>query len=114
MIFAVGLTYALIAALASLLFLHHALVKENERLFLMSLLFVLVSWSGIEWALWLLGQNLFKLVLKPIIPLASFFIVWTLTIIYLAEKKFRRRDWVLFLAVIAVISAIASKCMDCL
>jgi len=114
MLYTIGLTYSVIAAMISLYFLGYALRKKNEKYFLISLLFVLVSWSGIEWALWLLGYNLFHLVLAPIVPLASFFIAWTLLIIYFAETKFKRRDWVLFLGVVFVIWQIARVCMDCL
>ncbi len=114
MIFTVGLTYSIIAALISIYFLDVALKKGSKDMLLLSLLFVLVSWSGIEWTLWLLGYNLFELVLRPIVPLTSFFVAWTLAIIYIAETRFERKYWVLFLVLIYIISIIAVNCMDCL
>lgn len=114
MIYTIGLTYSIIAAITSLFFLKLALPTRNENMFLLSLLFTLVSWSGIEWALWLLGYNLFDLVLQPIVPLASFFAVWLIAVIYIAERKFKRRDWVAFAGALVVITIIARLCMDCL
>jgi len=114
MLYTVGLTYSIIAAIFSFFLLNLAVRKRNEKYFLLSLLMVLASWSGIEWALWLLGYNLFHLVLEPIVPLASFFVAWTLAIIYFAETKFKRRDWVIFLGIVGVIWLIARVCMDCL
>lgn len=113
MIYTIGLLYSFIASVISLYLLDRALKNKDEITFLFSLLFILVSWSGIEWALWILGHNLFELVLQPIVPLASFFLVWTMFIIYIAETKFKRRDWILFVGAVAVISIIARLCMDC-
>ena len=114
MLYAIGLTYSIIAAVISLFLLNIALKDKDEKCFLLSLLFVFGSWSGIEWAAWLLGDNLFHLVLEPIIPLASFFLSWTLLIIYLSERRFKRRDWIGFLVVVFIIWQVARLCMDCL
>ena len=114
MIHLVGLTYSIIAAVFSALFMYLAIQKKSERIFIISLILLLVSWSGMEWALWLLGHDLFKLVVEPIVPLATFFLVQTLIVIYLSEKNFRRRDWIGFVAAIAVLSVIAYFCMDCI
>ena len=114
MIHLIGLTYSIIAAIFSAFFMYLAIQKKNERIFIISLILLLVSWSGMEWALWILGHDMFKLVVEPIVPLAAFFLVQTLIVIYLSEKTFKRRDWVFFVSAIAAVSAIAYFCMDCI
>jgi energy-converting hydrogenase Eha subunit G len=109
-----GFTYSVIAGIMSIALFFWALKNRDETIYLFSLLFLIVSWSGIEWALWILGYNLFQLVFQPIVPLASYFVAWTLFVIYASEKFFARRDWILFLLAVLAIIAIAHFCMDCL
>jgi hypothetical protein len=110
----VGLLYSLIAGILTIALIFYSIKTKSESVFLISLMFLIISWSGIEWALWSAGHNLFTLVFEPIVPLASYFVGWSILVIYLAEKNFKRRDWVAFLLVVATIIAIASVCMDCL
>jgi hypothetical protein len=109
-----GLTYSIIAGFMSILLLFHSIKKEDEHYFLFSLMFLIISWSGIEWALWLRGYNLFEMVFVPIVPLASYFAGWTVFIIYTAEKHFKRRDWIAFLLVLVFFIWISTFCMNCL
>ena len=110
----VGLTYSIISGILSILLILHSIKNKSEKMFLFSLLFLIVSWSGIEWSLWTNKYNLFEMVFEPIVPLASYFVSWTVFTIYLSEKYFRRRDWVFFLIVVLFIIAISSFCMNCL
>ena len=110
----IGLAYSFIAGIMAIALIFYALHKKSEKIFLWGLLFLLISWSGIEWALWNDGYNFFTLVFQPIVPLASYFVGWSLLVIYLSEKHFHRRDWIMFLAAIFIIIMIASVCMDCL
>jgi hypothetical protein len=112
--FSVGLLYSLISAILTIALIFYSIKKKSEPIFLISLMFLLISWSGIEWALWLEGYNLFTLVFEPIVPLASYFVGWGIFVIYLSETHFHRRDWIAFLLINLSIIAIASVCMDCL
>ncbi|MGC1121072.1 MAG: hypothetical protein WBA22_08250 [Candidatus Methanofastidiosia archaeon] len=109
-----GLTYALIAGFTATVLMLYAVEKRDDHLFLFSLMFLIISWSGIEWALWLKGWNLFDMVFTPIVPLASFFVGWTLFVIFVAEKYFRRRYWIAFLIVLGFFIWISTFCMNCL
>jgi len=109
-----GFIYSIVAGITTILLLLSAIRRRSEILFIFSLLFLIVSWSGIEWSLWLYGKNLFDLVFTPIIPLLSYFVVWTAFIIYISEKHFKRRDWIFFLILVTIIIIIAHFCMNCL
>ncbi|MFQ6088973.1 MAG: hypothetical protein ACE5K0_08755 [Candidatus Methanofastidiosia archaeon] len=109
-----GFVYSVIAGVMSVALFFWALKNRDEKLYLFSLFFLVISWGGIEWGLWILGYNLFELVFQPIVPLASYFLSWVIFVIYISEKYFERRDWVLFLTVIFTIILIAHFCMDCL
>jgi hypothetical protein len=109
-----GLTYSIVAGVMSICLLFYAVKKKDEHYFLFSLMFLIISWSGIEWALWLKGYNLFEMVFVPIVPLASYFVGWTLFVVYIAERHFKRRDWIAFLLVLAFFIWISTFCMNCL
>lgn len=112
--FWLGYIYALIAGIMSIVLLVLSIQRKNDKFFIFSMAFLLVSWSGLEWALFLQGENLFKLVYQPIVPLTSYFLAWTLFVIFIAERYFKRLYWLLFLTAIAAISVIAHYCFDCL
>jgi len=82
----IGILYSLISGIAAIFLIYFALQKKSEKIFLLALLFLIISWSGIEWALWTAGYNLFTLVFEPIVPLASYFVGWSILVIYLSEK----------------------------
>lgn len=110
----IGLIYAVLAGVTAILLMIYAVEKRDDHLFLFSLMFLIISWSGIEWALWLEGFNLFEMVLTPIVPLSSFFVGWTIFVIYVAERYFRRRYWIAFLIVLGFFIWISTFCMNCL
>jgi len=110
----VGLAYSLAAIGICLYLLKEAKEKRSEWMFGWALVFLIVSWSGIEWGLWNIGLDLFKMVFYPIVPLAGYFVAWSAFVIWYAETYFKRRDWLIFLAVIFTIILIASVCMNCI
>ncbi|MCW1296200.1 MAG: hypothetical protein OH319_00775 [Candidatus Parvarchaeota archaeon] len=113
----VGFLYALISGISALLFLYVSISngKKGVNFFIISLISLLVHFSGIEWFLWIGGYNLFDLLLEPIVPLTSYFIGWFIIIIYLSEKYFKKRwIWIAFTIFCAIIFIIARFCMNCL
>ena len=96
LLFIIGLiVWAIVAGFMSVLLMLYSIEKKNDHFFLFSLMFLIISWSGIEWALWLKGFNLFEMVLTPIVPLASYFVGWTVFVIYVSEKYFKRKYWII-------------------
>jgi hypothetical protein len=110
----ISIAYAIIAGIFSIALIFYALKKKSEPFFVWALLFQLISWSGIEWAFWNEGYNMFTLVFEPIVPLASYFVGWCLFVIYLGETHFKRRDWVAFIVIVLLFAILAPMCMDCL
>lgn len=109
-----GLIYSVVAGFMSVLLMVYAIEKKKDHFFVFSLMFLIISWSGIEWALWLKGYNLFQMVFTPIVPLSSYFVGWTVFVIYVSEKYFKRRYWVAFLIVLGFFIWISTFCMNCL
>ncbi len=115
-----GFHYSIISSILSSLLIIFSLYlrdkdyKKAEELFIFGVVFIGISWSGIEWSLYLMGYNLFQLVTMPIFPLLCYFIATSVFIIYLSERYFRRILWIIFAATAVIISIIAVNCMNCL
>ncbi|MFX0196689.1 MAG: hypothetical protein ACFFCW_11235 [Candidatus Hodarchaeota archaeon] len=114
-------TFAIVAAIFSSILLYHSLTidkkKEGEKFFILSILFMLASFSGIETGLWYDGSDMFKLIISPWVPLDFFFAVCYFTIIYLSERYFQNRKiWVIVVVFSMIIFFIAYVigCMDCI
>lgn len=114
-------TFAIISAIFSAVLLYHSLTlddkKEGEKFFILSVLFMLATFSGIETGLWAGGYDMFKLILSPWVPFDFFFGVCYFTIIYLSEYYFHQRKiWVAVVIFSAIIFFIAYVlgCMDCI
>jgi hypothetical protein len=113
--FEIGMTYSIIAGIMSIALLIYSVHRKHEHFFLFSLIFLIASWSGLEWALWLRGSNMFHMIFKPIVPFAFYFVAWIALVVYVSEKIFKKRKyWVGFIGVLLIITAIASVCMNCL
>lgn len=96
------------------LFLKDRDYKKAEELFIFGVVFIGISWSGIEWSLYLMGYDLFQLVSMPIFPLLCYFLSTSLFVIYISERYYRRRIWIIFALAAVLISVIAVNCMNCL
>ena len=114
-------TFAIISAIFSAALLYHSLTfedrKEGEKFFILSILFMLASFNGIETGLWAGGFDMFKLILSPWVPFDFFYVVCYFTVIYLSEFYFHNRKiWVtvvIFSAIVFFIAYILG-CMDCI
>ncbi|KYC49576.1 MAG: hypothetical protein AMQ74_01404 [Candidatus Methanofastidiosum methylothiophilum] len=96
------------------LFLKDKDYKKAEELFIFGVVFIGISWSGIEWSLYLMGYDLFKLVTMPIFPLLCYFLSTSLFVIYVSERYYRRRIWIIFALAAVLVSIVAVNCMNCL
>ncbi len=115
-----GFHYSILSSiLSSLLIIYSLFLKDKdykkaEELFIFGVVFIGISWSGIEWSLYLMGYNLFQLVTMPIFPLLCYFLSTSLFVVYVSERYYRRRIWIIFALVTVLISIVAVNCMNCL
>jgi len=85
--------------------------KAARNLFIWAVLFLGAAFGGIEWAFYLLGYNLFAFFA---FPLVAFFAIWFAFIVWLFERRGERKIWIAFLVALAVLTVIATNCMNCL
>jgi len=115
-----GFHYSILSSiLSSLLIIYSLFLKDKdykkaEELFIFGVVFIGISWSGIEWSLYLMGYNLFQLVTMPIFHLLCYFFSTSLFVVYVSERYYRRRIWIIFALVTVLISIVAVNCMNCL
>ncbi len=115
-----GYHYSILSAILSSFLIVYSLYlrdkdyKKAEELFIFGVIFIGVSWGGIEWSLYLRGYNLFLLVTRPMFPLLCYFVATSAFIIYLSERYYRRRVWIIFAIAAILMSIIAVNCMNCL
>jgi len=110
-----GFSYAIIAGImAVLLFWLTLTQKQNKNYYIFALVFLIASWSGLEYGLWLTGNNMFDMILYPAVPLDFFFVAWIAFAVWAGEKIKQRNVWIVWLVVLAIIFAIARVCMNCI
>jgi len=110
----VGYSFAIIAGImAMLLFWLSLTQKRAKEFYVFALAFLIASWSGLEFGLWLGGANMFDMILYPAVPLDFFFAAWIAFAVWTGEKLKQRKIWVAWLVVMAIIFAIARVCMNC-
>jgi hypothetical protein len=110
--------FSIVAGLMSCLLIVFSLFfekdKKKSRNFLIwGCLFLASSFAMSEYALWLEGYNLFKLVFSFNFPLLVFFGVWFGFLIWIFEMRKERKIWIALLILLVIIVLIAVSCMDC-
>ena len=109
-----GFSYAIIAGIMAVsLFYLTVTQRQNRNYYIFALIFLIASWSGLEYGLWLTGNNMFDMILYPSVPLDFFFAAWIAFAVWVGEKIKQRNVWIIWLVVLAAIFAIARVCMDC-
>ncbi|MFH0829991.1 MAG: hypothetical protein V1887_02415 [Candidatus Aenigmatarchaeota archaeon] len=113
---AAGYSFAIIAGvMAALLF--RQIIRQNFRkskqLFVMALLMSTACFSGLEWGLWMDGQDMFRLIVYPAVPLDFFFAAWIGFAVWVGDKIDQRKLAIYWLFLLAAIFVIASYCMNC-
>jgi hypothetical protein len=107
-------SYAIIAgAMAIPLFFMALTQKKPRNYYIFALVFLIASWSGLEYGLWLTGNNMFDMILYPAVPLDFFFAAWIAFSIWVGERIRQRKIWICWLVALAIIFAIARVCMNC-
>lgn len=110
-----GFSYAIVAGFMSVLLFYLTFTQKRKREFyIFALVFLIASWSGLEYGLWLLGMDMFDLILAPAVPLDFFFAAWIAFAIWTGEKIKERNVWIAWIIALAVIFAIARVCMNCI
>ncbi|MEM5814838.1 MAG: hypothetical protein QXD77_03400 [Candidatus Aenigmatarchaeota archaeon] len=108
-----GFSYATIAGIMAILLFCLALTQRKRDYYIFALVFLIASWSGLEYGLWLAGSDMFDMILYPAVPLDFFFVAWIAFAVWTGEKIKQRRIWQYWLVALAVIFAIARVCMNC-
>lgn len=110
----IGFSFSMIAgAMAVLLFYLTLTQKQKRDYYIFSLLFLTASWAGLEYGMWLTGNDMFDMILYPAVPLDFFFAAWIAFSIWTGERVGQRKVWITWVIVLAIIFAIARACMNC-
>jgi len=101
----VGLAWALLSGMLVTLcfYLSSKNGKEGISWYRWALAFLIAGWSGMEWALWQDGYDMFALMLKPIMPLNLFFAIFIGFAIWRGEELKARKTWQVWMAILAAI-----------
>jgi len=111
----VGFAFGVIAGMMAILMFWLTLTqKQPKNYYVFALIFLIASWSGLEFGLWLGGSNMFDMMLYPAVPLDFFFAAWIAFAVWAGEKIKQRNVWMAWLVVLAIIFAIARVCMNCI
>lgn len=87
--------------------------KKSKIILIWACLFLAGSFAGLEWAFWLEGYDMFKLVLSFRFPLLVYFGIWFAFIIWLFETRRERKVWITLLILLTIVIIIAMSCMNC-
>ncbi len=113
------LSFSMISGIMScLLFVLGMSIEKNKKksrvVLIWACVFLLGSFTGLEWSFWLEGYNMFRLLFQPIIPLVAYFVIWIAFVIWLFESRKERNIWVVLIIILVVIVLLAINCMNCL
>ena len=104
--------------MACLLFIFGMYSEKNKKksriILIWACLFLAGSFTGLEWAFWLEGYNMFNLVSKFTFPLIVYFGIWFGFIIWLFESRKERKVWIILLILLIIMILIAVSCMNCI
>lgn len=113
---AAGYSFSVVSGiLAALLFreIFRNKFRNSRQLYMLALLMSTACFSGLEWGLWLDGQDMFELIAYPAVPLDFFFAAWIGFSIWIGEKTNERKIAIYWLVLLAAVFVIASYCMNC-
>jgi hypothetical protein len=89
--------------------------KKRSRNFLIwGCLFLAASFGTSEYAFWVEGQDMFKLVLNLNFPLLAFFVTWFGFLIWVFEMRKERKVWITLLIILIIVILLAVSCMNCI
>lgn len=119
MISNLALSFSLISGIMSCLLFISGMFLEKEKkksrvILIWACLFLAGSFGGLEWAFWLEGYDMFKLVFSLTFPLIVYFGIWFAFIIWLFERRKERKIWIILLILLIIVILIAMSCMNCL
>jgi hypothetical protein len=114
-----ALSFSIVAGVMSCLLFVLGIYLEKEKrksriLLLWACLFLASSFVSLEWAFWLEGYNMLKLVFEFTFPLVVYFTVWFAFIIWVFESRKERKVWIVLGILLIIAVVIAINCMNCL
>jgi len=110
----IGFSFSILAGMMAVLLFWLALTQKKRDYYIFALVFLIASWSGLEYGLWLTGGNMFDMILYPTVPLDFFFAAWIAFTVWTGEKLKQRNVWMCWIIALAIIFAIARVCMNCI
>lgn len=115
----IAISFSIVSGImACLLFIFGMYLEKNRKksrtILIWACLFLAGSFAGLEWAFWLEGYDMFRLVLGFRFPLLVYFGIWFGFVIWLFESRKERRIWIILLVILIIITVIAMSCMNCL
>ncbi len=112
----IALAYSLLSGVFAIFcfYLSLAYIKYKKEFYVFFLILTTASWSGLEWSFWLMGKNMFDIILYPAVPFDFFFLSWIVIAGWLGERLGQRKIFMIWLVVLALIFAIARICMNCI
>ena len=114
----IAISFSLVSGImACFLFIfgmHEKNKKKSRNILIWACLFLAGSFAGLEWVFWLIGYNMFNLVLKFTFPLIVYFGIWFGFIIWLFESRKERKIWIILLVLLIIMVLIAMNCMNCI
>ena len=111
---------ALLAGIMSvMLFAFSLFVEKNKKrsrnFLIWAVLFLAAAFAATENAMWREGVYLFYITItQPSFPIVSYFAIWFAFIIWVFETRIERKLWMIFLALLIVLSLGALACPDCI
>ena len=83
--------------------------KKSRIILIWACLFLAASFTNMEWAFWLEGENIFRYFFGGCLPMIYYFLVWFVFIIWLFESRKERKIWIILLILLILISLYAMK-----
>lgn len=115
MLYQLALAISAIAGLMAIALFYLGLKDKDKKkatsILIFAVLFLGVSFGGLEWAFYLLGYDMFHFFAFPLI---AFFAVWFIFIIWIFESRKQRKIWIIFLIALIILVLLAVNCMNCL
>ena len=113
----VGCLAIIAGFISSILLFYGGFIEKDKRqswfTMIWGTLLLAASFAALEYAFWLEGVDFFDLTFHSF-PLLAYFAIWFGFIVWIFERKGKRRTWLILAGLLVLIIIIARLCMNCL